>query len=235
MMLRMKAVIAVLVASGMVAGEQVAQGQNTIAYFNFNSLTMTPSTTLTPASAGGSGSATLTTTFPSGASNLTTFGGTTANAQNGDMAGVSLALLGGTSNANNGKTVTISFDASTFTNISAINLSFATQRTSTGFTGNTLAYSSDGINYTTLATYTPASSFGTQTFSVTDPAFLSGTNDSFRITFNGATTASGNNRIDNLVIAAVPVPEPATLLAASTLALAGFSVARRKLRTLTVA
>lgn len=144
--------------------------------------------------------------------------GTTNNARLGDSAGQALSLQGGTSNANNGRNVT--FNVSTL-GFSSIIVSFATQGTSTGFNSNQFQYSLDGINFTDFgAPYAPATAFGTfpLVFSLVSIAGLDNNpNAAFRIVFNGATSSTGNNRIDNIVVegtsaAVSSIPEPTTAL-----------------------
>ena len=155
---------------------------------------------------------TMTTTV----ANVTYFGGTTINQQMGDAAGLALALQGGANNANNGAHLTLSLSTVGFTSIS---VSFATQGTDTGFNSNQFQYSTDGVNFTNFgAAFDPPTSFGVVSFDLSGIAAL-GNNPTaaFRIVFNGSTTGTSNNRIDNLVVtgsAAAPmaVPEPATMI-----------------------
>ena len=144
--------------------------------------------------------------------------GTTNNARLGDPAGQALSLQGGTSNANNGRNVTLNVSTAGFANII---VSFATQGTSTGFNSNQFQYSVDGINFVDFGPpYTPATAFGTVplVFSLVSIAALNNNpNAAFRIVFNGATSSTGNNRIDNVVVegtstTAASIPEPATAL-----------------------
>jgi hypothetical protein len=160
------------------------------------------------------GTGTLTTNFTL-VNVLFTSGGTSINARQGDVAGQSMTLQGGTSNANNGRTLNLNVSTIGFSNIV---ISFATLRTSTGFNSNQFQYSLDGVAFINFgAPYTPPLTFGLVTF---DLSSISGVNDNpnaaFRIVFNGATSAAGNNRIDNLVVEgqniATPVPEPASVL-----------------------
>ncbi|MFN2512316.1 MAG: PEP-CTERM sorting domain-containing protein [Pyrinomonadaceae bacterium] len=166
---------------------------------------------------------------------LFTSGGTTTNARQGDVAGQSMTLQGGTSNANNGRTLNLNVSTFGFNNIV---ISFATLRTSTGFNSNQFQYSLDGVAFIDFGVpYTPPLAFGLVTF---DLSGISGVSDNpnaaFRIVFNGATSAAGNNRIDNLVVEgptiATPIPEPASMLLLS-LGLTGtlatrFKMSRRK-------
>lgn len=161
------------------------------------------------------GIGTLTTNF--NISNLIfTLGGTVTNARQGDAAGQALTLQGGTSSANNGHFIALSLSTAGFSNIV---LSFATQATSSGFNSNQLQYSLDGVNFINFsAPYTPGATFGIVPV-VFDLSSIAGLNNNpdaaFRIVFNGATSASGNNRIDNLVVegqGSSAIPEPASIV-----------------------
>jgi hypothetical protein len=144
--------------------------------------------------------------------------GTTTNARLGDTAGQALSLQGGTSNANNGRNLTFNVSTAGFSNII---VSFATQGTSTGFNSNQFQYSVDGINFIDFGSpYAPATAFGTLplVFSLVSIAGLNNNpNAAFRIVFNGATSSTGNNRIDNIVVEGTSasvesIPEPTTAL-----------------------
>jgi len=162
------------------------------------------------------GSGTLTSNF--NVANLLFAAGTNNNARQGDAAGQGLSLQGGTSLANNGHNITLNVSTVGFSNIL---VSFATQGTSTGFNSNQFQYSLDGINFVDFGPpYTPLTAFGTVplVFSLVSIAGLNNNpNAAFRVIFSGATTSTGNNRIDNIVIEGTsatvePVPEPATAL-----------------------
>ena len=143
--------------------------------------------------------------------------GTTNNARQGDPAGQALSLQGGTGNANNGRNITLAVSTAGFANIV---VSFATQGTSTGFTSNQFQYSLDGVSFIDFnPPYTPATAFGAVplVFSLAAVAGLNNNpNAVFRIVFNGATSSTGNNRIDNIVVegtnATETIPEPTTAL-----------------------
>jgi hypothetical protein len=85
----------------------------------------------------------------------------------------------------------------------------------------------------TFSSFTPSSAFATQAFDLSGIAAL---NDNplagFRVVFDGATSATGNNRIDNLVVegqldpSPVAVPELATLLLFGTGMMGAISVKR---------
>lgn len=148
--------------------------------------------------------------------NLLFAAGTTNNARLGHVAGQALSLQGGTGTANNGRHLTFNVSTLGFSNIV---VSFATQGTSTGFNSNQFQYSLDGINFVDFGLpYTPASAFGSVplVFSLVSIAALNNNpNAAFRIVFNGASSATGTNRIDNFVVegtAVTNVPEPVSAI-----------------------
>jgi len=145
--------------------------------------------------------------------------GTTNNARLGDVAGQALSLQGGTSNGNNGRNLTVNVDTTGFANIV---VSFATQGTGTGFNSNQLQYSVDGVNFIDFSSpYLPAAAFGSVPviFTLTSIAGLNNNpNAAFRIVFNGATSSTGNNRLDNFVVegSSTTIPEPAAIFLLAT-------------------
>lgn len=147
------------------------------------------------------------------AANILFAAGTTNNARLGNPAGQSLSLQGGSGTANNGRHLTFNVSTLGFSNIV---VSFATQGTSTGFDINQFQYSLDGITFVNFGpVYAPATAFGSVplVFTLTSIAGLNdNANAAFRIVFNGASSATGTNRIDNFVVEGSPsgVPEPAT-------------------------
>ena len=145
--------------------------------------------------------------------------GTTNNARLGDVAGQALSLQGGTSNGNNGRNITVNVDTTGFSNII---VSFATQGTSTGFNSNQFQYSLDGMNFIDFGSpYIPAAAFGSVPliFTLTSIAGLNNNpNAAFRIVFNGASSSTGTNRLDNFVVegSSTTIPEPSTILLLAT-------------------
>ena len=164
--------------------------------------------------------------------------GTTNNARLGDTAGQALSLQGGTSNANNGRNITFNVSTAGFSNIV---VSFATQGTSTGFNNNQFQYSLDGINFVDFGPpYTPATAFGTSPLVFSLGAIVglnNNPNAAFRIVFNGATSSTGNNRIDNIVVEGTTidtaeVPEPTSVMLLLS-GLGGLYKLKRRKRTAT--
>ena len=155
------------------------------------------------------------------AANILFAAGTTNNARLGDLAGQALNLQGGTGTANNGRNLTFSVSTLGFSNIV---VSFATQGTSTGFNSNQFQYSLDGLNFIDFGSpYVPLSAFGTVPVVFTLSSILglnNNPNAAFRIVFNGATSATGTNRLDNFVVEgttsttpeSIPEPMSAVLL-----------------------
>lgn len=160
-------------------------------------------------------------------------GGTTVNAVSGDPAGQSLTLQNGTSGINNGRS--IQFGVSTI-DFASIMLSYATQRSSTGFTTQALSYSTNGADFTNFGSNTSIpTSFGLASFDLSSVAAVENqASVTFRLTFTGGSTtsATGNNRLDNIQLNATAVPEASATLVAA--ALFGFGCFRRGRRRQTV-
>jgi SprB repeat len=130
---------------------------------------------------------------------LNAFGGTTVNAGPGfsvvTTGTASLALVGGTAQAANGKSAVFTIDMTGYINL---NVTYAAQRTSSGFTTHIWEYSTNGVVWSPVTSILSIpSAFGV----ITLPT-ITGLNGSatalLRLTVNGATTSSGNNRIDNI-------------------------------------
>ncbi|MBK1987762.1 hypothetical protein A0J48_009465 [Sphaerospermopsis aphanizomenoides BCCUSP55] len=145
------------------------------------------------------GNGTLTSNFAP--ANINYFPGTTVNAVGSDPAGNALVLQAGTSNINNGRNITLQFNLSQYSDPI---LSFATVRTPNGFNNNSVQWSTNGSTFSTAGIigtnpYIPVSSVSIQTFDFSNVNALdSASTVFFRITFNGATTATGGNGIDNI-------------------------------------
>ena len=136
------------------------------------------------------------------------FGGTTLNALPGFPSGGSLSPQGGAGSANNGMSILLLIDTSGFDNIA---VSWAQRGTSTGFDSRQLAWSVDGENFTDFGTDAGVlgSSWAVRTY---DLAAINEINHQstvyFRITLDGATSGTGNNRFDNILITGTEAGSP---------------------------
>jgi hypothetical protein len=162
--------------------------------------------------------------------------GTTNNTRQGDLAGQALSLQGGTGVANNGRNITFNVSTAGFSNII---VSLATQGTSTGFNSNQFQYSLDGISFIDFGLpYVPLTAFGSVplVFTLASIAGLNNNpNAAFRIIFNGATSSTGNNRLDNIVVegtteTSATIPEPTTALLLLTGLGSLYKLKRRRLQ-----
>jgi hypothetical protein len=170
------------------------------------------------------GNGTLGTNFP--AADVSFAAGTTRNAQPGTIAGQSLTLRNQANNA----TGYLNFSIDT-TGYSGIGLSLATQRTVTGFNSNQLSYSGDGgLSFTDFGTpYSPPTSFDLLTFDFGGlTAIENNPGAVFRFVFSGATSATGNNRLDNISFTGSPVPAAVPEPSAWLLALVGLGACWRR-------
>ena len=159
---------------------------------------------------------------------LNAFTGTAINAGAGfsttTSGAAALALLNNTAN---GKSAVFRFSMAGFQDLV---VSYATQRTSTGFSSQAWSFSTDGLNWTDHQTISGLpTSFATQTLgSITG---LNGATDAYlRLTVSGASTANGNNRIDNIQFNATAVPEQTSMLLAGSVALGGVFLRLRRKR-----
>lgn len=211
-------VLAALAAVSMVGNAHA----DLIAHWNFNSLSITtasaPGVGGVPTSiASDSGSATLSLTGWTGL--VDDFGGSTLNAQFGDPAEESLSLV---SNAGNGSYIQLSFSMAGYTDLE---VAFATRGTSTGYSTGQWSFSTDGVNFTNFGASTATTSTTFAVASVSTTALDNEATAFLRYTLSGATSTTGNNRIDNLTLTAVPEPGSALVLFGSVI---GFGLLRRR-------
>ena len=166
------------------------------------------------------------------------FSGTTLNAT-GSMSTVTtgmaaLAVVGGAASVPagtygaNGKAMVFKFSMSGLSNLS---VSYAVQRTASGFTTQQWDYSTDGTTWSSAATITGigASFAGGTTNVASTLGVASGLNNAanayMRVTFTGATSTTGNNRVDNFQFNADAIPAPG---AVALIGLAGLVASRRR-------
>lgn len=153
---------------------------------------------------------------------IQSFSGTSTNAVAPFGSGGSFAFQG---DQNNGASVIWAVDASLFSDLS---ISWAQRGTSTGYTSRALSYSTDGVSFTAIGTDTGAlsGSWQTESYDLTGLAGVDGaSNLQLQLTFDGASSSSGNNRLDNVLIEGTFIPEPT----AGLLVLVGSAfIARRR-------
>jgi hypothetical protein len=128
------------------------------------------------------------------------------------IAGLSYCPRGGVDLSANGKSIVIKFSMDGY--LDPV-LTFATRGSSTGFNSHQWAWSTDNIIYTDFDTNTANTStaFLVRTVDMSDINELDQAPEVYlRITFDGATSATGNNRLDNIVIHATEAPAPTMTL-----------------------
>ncbi|MBK7763221.1 MAG: DNA/RNA non-specific endonuclease [Bacteroidetes bacterium] len=136
------------------------------------------------------------------ANQLNAFGGTTMNAGTGFSTSISgAASLALVNQSANGQAIVFAFSMSGYANLQ---VSYATQRSGTGYTSQQWLVSSDAINWTPIQTINSiGSSFSVQ--SLNPITALNQISTAYvKVIFTGATGVSGNNRIDNIQLNATP-------------------------------
>ena len=130
--------------------------------------------------------------------------------------GNSLALV---SNVGNGSWIDFGFSMGGYRDLS---LSFWTRGTASGFTTGTWSFSTDGLNFTTYEGLNTASTRTNFISRTVDFSPFSSLNNAglviLRYTLSGATSTSGNNRIDDLTFSALPMVTGDALREASVVA-----------------
>ncbi|WP_146573111.1 hypothetical protein [Botrimarina hoheduenensis] len=158
------------------------------------------------------------TTAASGAyTTIQSFSGSTVNAQPTIASGGSLSPqggndLGGGVYSNNGMSIVLEVSTVGYEDIL---VSWAQRGTSTGFASRAFSYSTDGVTYSLFDTDlgTLGSSFVTESYDLSAIAAVEGASSVFfKITLDGATSATGNNRFDNITVEGTVIPEPGSAL-----------------------
>lgn len=129
---------------------------------------------------------------------LTNFAGSTINDPKSTPANTGSISIANSSA--NGKSIVIKLSTLGYENPV---VTYATRGTSTGFTTHTWAYSTDGTNFTNASTITgrTSTSYSLQTVDLTNYDDVDDAVTVYlKITFTGATNATGNNRVDNFQI-----------------------------------
>jgi len=133
---------------------------------------------------------------------INAFNGTTMNDPRTNASSTKAIAIANSSA--NEKSVVFKFSMSGYQNLQ---LSYAERGTSTGFTTETWSYSTNGTDFTTVETISGTNQTNSE-FVLRNVDFTAATalNDAavvyLRLTVDGATNATGNNRIDNVVFRA---------------------------------
>lgn len=204
---------AVGLALGLAVAASSSAHAELLAGWNFN--LWNPDTDWVVAADHGSGSIDLTAV----GSGLSAFAGTSVNAVDGDIAGSALSLVG---QSQNGRSIYI---VATTGGADRLSISFAARRTDSGFADNRIDAWVAGA-WVQIGSFAAGSDWPVHEFEFDAPTALFGGVTELRITFDGATSGTGNIRLDNIRIESRAVPAPG---AAALLAIAG-CVARRRRR-----
>jgi hypothetical protein len=149
---------------------------------------------------------------------LSAFTGATVNAGAGfsstTTGAASLAVIGGTGFSANGKKLVFKFSMSGRKDLV---VSYATQRSATGFNTHLWETSSDGSNWVTAETKTIAATSFAATTLTTITSLDNASNAYLRLTVTGATNATGNNRLDNIQLNATAAGTTRTVSTSGTL------------------
>ncbi len=189
-------------------------GAALVSYWNFNGLSIAtasaPGVGGVPASIAADQGAGLL-SLSAWAGTVDDFSGSASNAIAPDVAEESLSLTAGGTAApfpGNGTYVEL---AVSLTGMVDPVITFATRGTSTGFNTGTWSWSTDGLSFTSVTgnTATTSTTFALATLDLSAvDAIDNSPSVTLRYTLSGASSSSGNNRIDNLQINASAVPEP---------------------------
>ncbi len=189
-----------------------AEAQDLIHYWNFNE--NLPDNNWVQPIAATQGTGEITYNF----TEAVTFGGTSINGIDGEVNGGSFVPRGGAEVGgefeNNGAYFDLAFPTTGFENVS---LSYATRATSTGFNSQEVQYTTDGVTWTTINTFTEEldNSWLESQVRTVDFSGVADANDNpdfaVRIILDGATSSAGNNRFDNIQVTGTAIggSEPA--------------------------
>lgn len=191
-MKRKSIILSLLATLLLIFAQLTSSAQVTIASWAFTTLAAQPNTPTTIPAETGSGTIHLDGTNGSStwlqATQLNSFTG-------------SLALV---DSASNGKSMVF---AISMTNLQNLTLSFQVRRTSSGFNSHEWAYSTNGTNFTTFPSTntvpTAASVFELKTIDFSSATAINNQATVYiRLTLTGGTSATGNNRFDDIVFQA---------------------------------
>jgi hypothetical protein len=185
--------IAAVLVGGSIGGMPAARADS-IAIWNFNTFTLDPT--------GGTEAASATLRF-SGA--LPSFGGgSTVNDPDAENPNFSLSILG---TQNNGRFLTFS---ASMTDYQSLVVTYATDRSSKGFTTQTWSYSTDDISFTTVSpTIAPGADYELATVDLSGIAALNNAPTVFlKMVLSGAMPGNEGDMFDNFVLSASSTVKP---------------------------
>ena len=196
-MKRNSIILSILVTIFMILGQFSSSAQTTIAGWSFPTLAAAPNTPTTIPAETGYGTIHLDGT--NGSSLWKQYSDSTLNS----FSGVTSQALALVNQIANGYSMVF---ALSMTNLQNLVLNFQSRGTSTGFGIHEWSYSTDGVNFTsfpTTNTGTTSTSFSLKTVDFSSVTTINNqANVYIRVTVSGATSATGNNRFDNIVFQA---------------------------------
>ncbi len=134
------------------------------------------------------------------------FGGTTLNGIPGEENGGSFVPRPGIDLVNNGEHFDLSVPTNGYANII---FSYATQATGSGFMTQQVLYSTNGIDFTEITTYSETAAFSWLVRSIDFSDIPEANNNpdfTIRIVLDGGTFSTGNNRFDNIRVVSAGTP-----------------------------
>jgi len=204
-----------LTATLLLAGLATHAQAELVGYWNFNTFDPATDTTLPADDGSGNGEIDL----DGWEGDVANFDGDSTNTRSGDPADDSLSLR---DDDGNGSFIEITFSMS---GLEDLDVSYWTRRTGTGFDSNQWSYSTDGVTFTDFGPeIDPINDSGGELLTLPTLTALDDASTAYlRYTLDGATSGSGNNRLDNLQLNATIIPEPGSL---ALLGLGGLALLR---------
>ena len=117
------------------------------------------------------------------------------------LSNTALTLRAGKNSGAQGKSLVFEFSMAGQENL---NVSYAADASTNGFTTHTWSYSSNGTVWTDLETITPGAGFSTWTLNQTT-VLNNSTTAYLRLKVSGSSAVSGQNLIDNIILSATPI------------------------------
>lgn len=226
--MKIKSIVAIVAGVGLIVSLADAGKAALIAYWDFNNQGYGSAPASMAASGGAqAGTASIDSSkFSANSNDNIDVSSTTKNEIAEDSAGWALALKGGTSEDENGKSIIFSLSMTGDQNLV---LTYATERSSTGFTGQNWSYSDDGgATFVSFNSISVPSSYAIETVNFSTVSKINNCSSVlFELTLSGATGSTGSDHFDNIQFNADPItaiPEPAESGTISALGLLGICV-----------